>query len=258
MIRVRAALAATPLGRAIARWRLIRSLKAWSAEDEARARFYSGFVRAGDTVFDVGANLGNRTKVFLGLRAKVIAVEPQPHCQAVLRTAWRHETRLTVVPAALGPSIGEADLRLAEASTIASMSSEWIDAVRTSGRFAQFHWENTIHVPVTTLDALIAEHGNPAFVKIDVEGFELQVLKGLTRPVHALSFEFTPECVDTALACMDWLGTLGTPRFNYSEGESMKLTFEEWVEAKFMATFLLELRNEKTRFGDIYARFDGV
>ena len=46
-------------------------------------------------------------------------------------------------------------------------------------------------VPVTTLDALIERHGVPSFVKVDAEGFEEEVLQGLSRSIKALSFEFT-------------------------------------------------------------------
>ena len=54
-------------------------------------------------------------------------------------------------------------------------------------------WADHAVVPVTTLDALIDRYGLPAFCKIDVEGFEEAVVRGLSRPIPSVSFEFTPE-----------------------------------------------------------------
>jgi hypothetical protein len=75
---------------------------------------------------------------------------------------------------------------------------------------------------VTTLDALVAEHGEPAFCKIDVEGFELDVLRGLSRPVRALSFEYLPPAHDAALAALDLVDGLGDYAYNYSPVETLR------------------------------------
>lgn len=252
--QARAAILRSPVGRWRERRILLAQARAWAQADEKPYALYAQFVGAGDVAFDVGANAGNRTKVFLRLGARVVAVEPQSSCASLLEEAFGREPRFSLVRQALGAEAGMADLQLSEATTIASMAPAWTQAVRKSGRFAAYHWERVERVSVTTLDALIERFGEPAFIKIDVEGFELEVLKGLSRPVRALSFEFTPECADAALACVERLESLGFSRFNYSADETMRLEVEPWGDASFIRGRLEALRGDVTTFGDVYAR----
>ncbi len=234
----RAARSATPGSR---RWRK-------SALD-----LYSQFLGSGDLVFDVGANVGNRIDVFLALGARVVAIEPQAICVSRLQARFDKNPNVSIVPKALGRAAGTAELMVSEADTISSMSSHWVDAVRSSGRFASYQWNERETVVVTSLDTLIGEFGRPAFCKIDVEGFELEVLSGLSSPVPALSFEFTPEVLDTALASVDRLSSLGAAEFNYSLGESMRLQLPRWTNADNLKSILRG--GDVKQFGDVYARF---
>ena len=216
------------------------------------AALYGQFVSPGSLVFDVGANMGDRTAVLVELGARVVAVEPQADCAAVLRE--RFGEAVTVEQAALGSAEGKAELHVASAHTISSLNSDWVERVQASGRFSEYRWEETVGVPVTTLDALIERHGVPDFVKVDVEGYELEVIRGLSRPVPVLSFEFDFELIEQRLACVDRLAELGMGAFNFSRGESLELALDEWVGAAPIKAYLERTPRDVLFFGDVYAR----
>jgi len=132
------------------------------------------------------------------------------------------------------------------------MSPEWISSVKESGRFADQEWSDPIGVPLTTLDALIAEYGVPVFCKIDVEGYEWQVIAGLSQPLPLLSFEFVPEYAAAAFKAIELLDALGMRSFNFSEGESQRFERSEWRAADELAEHLGRMR--APQFGDVYAR----
>lgn len=226
---------------------------AFAPPDESRVAFYRQFVAPGDLCFDIGANVGDRTALFRAAGARVIAVEPQEACVEVLRRRFAADPDVVVVASAVGREPGTAELRVADVSTISSMSDAWIGAVRESGRFCDFDWSRTVTVPVITLDALIAEHGVPAFVKIDVEGYEEAVIAGLGRPVAALAFEFTPELLDVADRCVAALEQGGFDRFAFSEGESLQLDEPGWTDAATLRARLAEAPQDAVFFGDVYA-----
>jgi len=216
-------------------------------------RFYSQFINQGDLCFDVGASLGNRTEIFLKLGAIVVAIEPQSVCMRQLKKKYHENSRVILIQKALGEKEGEGELLLSQAHTISSMSKEWISSVKSSGRFRRYTWNKSVMVPMTTLDKLIEEFGKPSFCKIDVEGFEFQVLQGLSQPIRTLSFEFTPEFMDSAINCIGHLSKIGFAKFNYSVGESMRLALPRWVTSDEICKILADLPH-KTIFGDVYAK----
>ena len=102
-----------------------------------------------------------------------------------------------------------------------------------------------------TLDALIEVHGRPAFVKLDIEGYEAEALASLSQAVPALSFEFTTIQRAVGLACIDRCVALGYTQFNVAIGESQ--TLGEWRTARVMADWLIAAPHA-VNSGDIYAR----
>lgn len=159
-----------------------------------RRAFYAQFISPGALCFDLGAHVGDRVRTWRQLGARVIAVEPQPACLTILRRLYGDDPQVTVLPVGVAGAPGRLTLRVSSATpTLSTFSTGWIDEVKADPRFARFSWDDALEVEVTTLDALIATHGEPAFIKIDVEGFEGEVLRGLTRPVPALSSSSSPS-----------------------------------------------------------------
>jgi FkbM family methyltransferase len=220
----------------------------------SRVAFYARFLSAGDLCLDIGANVGNRVAAFHALGARVVAVEPQVNCVAVLQRRFGWSDRVVILPVGLADREGMRTLHVASFDQISSMSPEWLDAVQQTGRFGTESWAQRQDIRVITMDRLIAVFGVPRFCKIDVEGFEVQVLRGLSTPVPALSFEFTPECRDMAETCIAHLETLGMYEFNYSIGESMQLALPGWVTADDVVAALASLPGTPPLFGDVYAR----
>jgi len=243
-----------PIYESYKNYRLRIQHKKITEKEEKFVAFYSQFIQSGYLCFDVGANLGNRVKIFAALGGRVIAFEPQQQCFNYLDLIYRHDPNVVLVPKALGESKSEIEMLVSTSSTTSSLSQNWVQRVEKSKRFGDRTWENREIVQLTTLDAMIAEHGLPDFCKIDVEGFEDKVLSGLSQPLPCLSFEFTPEFSESTYACLEKLDTLGEFEFNYSLGESMKFTLSEWLpSSEFRIKFETQITNDVS-FGDIYAR----
>jgi FkbM family methyltransferase len=212
---------------------------------------YARFVKSGDLVFDIGAHVGDRVAAFRRLGAKVVAVEPQRALNFVIGMMFSRDDRVVIERVAVGRQTGDVRLMInTDNPTVSTASNAFITAAQDAPGWQGQHWDRSISVPMTTLDALIAEHGVPAFIKIDIEGFEEEALMGLTQPVAALSFEFTTIQRDVARACIERCGALGMTRFNAAIGESQKLG--DWRSAEAIGRWLDELPHEANS-GDVYA-----
>lgn len=217
-------------------------------------RFYAQFIQPGQLCFDIGAHVGNRLLTWSRLGARIVGVEPQPICLGFLQRFYGKATNISLVGDAVGAQPGQQLLWISEANpTVTSLSRSWIDKVQQVESFANVHWGQQVTVNVTTLDILIAQFGTPVFCKIDVEGYELEVLQGLSQPLPALSFEYIAATPDMAIACIDRLEQLGRYQYNWSVGEQHRWQSPHWLSADETRAWLTT-RKTVVGSGDIYAR----
>lgn len=217
-----------------------------------RVKFYSQFLKKGDLCFDVGANIGNRTEVFLLIGANVVAVEPQSDCSKMLKL--RFGDKISIEKKALGASEKNGTIYISNTTEISSLSQEWIEAVAAS-RFSNSQWNTEQSIQITKLDTLIDRYGVPEFCKIDVEGYEEEVLKGLTRIIPYISFEYTvPEKTEYIVRCFEQLSRIGEFDCNYTIGEKMQLELPTWTSKNNLLDQIEKISVEGL-FGDIYIHF---
>lgn len=236
---------------------LVRSLAIYHGIPFRQARlrrFHAAFLTPGDLVFDLGAHAGNRTRAFAGMGCRVVAVEPQPDFARLLRVIFARTPRVEVLELAVGAEQGRTRLSISERTpTVTTIEAGWQATRALEPDFSHVTWDRQVDVEMTTLDALIARFGVPAFIKLDVEGAEPGVLAGLSHPIRALAFEYLPRALDCARACVDRLNTLGRYEYNWSIGESYAMASDSWMNGERLLA-ALTTADAQRRPGDVYAK----
>jgi membrane glycosyltransferase len=238
---------------------IARSLRIYYGSIERRDamdRLYGMFIRPGDLVFDVGAHVGDHVACFRRLGARVVAVEPQPGLKRTLKLLYGRDRAVMIEPFAVAAGMGAVELKLnLHNPTVSTASTAFVAAAAGAPAWKGERWTRSIEVEATTLDALIARHGSPAFIKLDIEGLEAEALSALSCPPRALSFEFTTIQPDVTAACIWRCATLGYATFNAALGEQQALVHSEWLNAEEIARWASRLPLSANS-GDIYAMLE--
>jgi len=232
----------------------LRSLTIYTNPSMMRVwrRFYAELLDPQDLVFDVGAHIGNRSRAMRAAGARVVAIEPQQPFAGFLRRTLPRD--ITLVEAAAGGSETEAEMAVSSRHpTVSSLRTDFVSGAARAPGFEHVRWDATQRVRMVTLDGLIARFGLPRYVKIDVEGFEIEVLAGLSHPVPILSVEFLPGFPHLTHAVIDRLAELGDYRFNPVQGETGGFLWPDWRDGAAVKAWLGTLPADASS-GDLFAR----
>lgn len=201
-------------------------------------------IRQGDLVFDVGAFKGVKTSEYLSCGASVVAFEMNPVLCNNLRK--RFGDRIQIVTAAVSDKDGEVQwYKCRKTPSISTCRKEWM-----KGRFRNSQWTPPLATPSVTLDWAIEKFGIPKFIKIDVEGYEEYVLRGLHTKVPILSIEFACDLMKLTNKALKQLRRLGYTSFGIALGKTGQV--HEWTNERMLKKNLSRLAT--LDWGDIYAR----
>lgn len=238
---------------------MIRTIKEFLHRNKL-FNFYSEFVAPDDLVIDIGANIGNRVWPFLKIGARVVAVEPQIECCQILSKKFKN-SNLKIIQKGVGSRSEKLTFFKGSANTLSTFSKNHDDMKK---RFKDHEWKEAEEkIEIVTLDSIIDEEARiPKFIKIDVEGFESEVLKGLNHKIPYISFEYnTPECIENLQKCLDVIRSkkiYSGALFNYSVGESMSLALDQWLSFDDFYSLISKdsWKNDFiwSGFGDVYIK----
>jgi FkbM family methyltransferase len=200
-------------------------------------------------VFDIGANCGSKTIIFARYASKVISVEPDKLSAEGLRARFAHRKNIVVLENGVSDSVGEAELCCFEnGSAYNTFSEKWAATISDSsvnGPLAKRI------VGTITLDKLIENYGLPQYVKIDVEGYEWPVFKGLSQSIRLITFECNlPVFESETCECIRRVAAFSpSTKFNFwIEEPPQAFQLPEWIVAEDVISII---RSRKFGFMEI-------
>jgi len=170
-------------------------------------------------IFDIGTNHGHFTDEYIGLYPdiQVVCIEANPTLYANLADKYQNQPNISVHHYLVSNKSNEdVDFYINDRyDSVSTASTDWV----TKSRFSEEKWHQPIKIKSITIDDLIDNTFLPDMIKIDVEGYENTVIKGLTKKVDLVQFEWAEEELESVKDTCEYLKSIGYTQFAYRFGD---------------------------------------
>jgi len=219
-------------------------------------KMYSQFDLKDKIIYDIGA-ADNGIEPFLRVGAKkVIGVEPVIKFYKRLLRKYKNNDKVEILNIALGDKDEDKEFIICNSEYFSTFSKDQINMIKGSNECKNLEFYKKDKVQVRKLDTLIKKYGIPYFCKIDVEGYELEVLKGLTKKIPLISFEYNTLLINNTIQCIFQLEKIGEYEYNFTDTFNENMESKEWISSEKMIEILKKMDNTDMHFGDVYARLN--
>ena len=157
--------------------------------------------------FDIGANRGDFSMAALAKGYCLVSLEPAPRVFSALVANFIYNANVTPLRYAVSDcDYAVIDLYEADEDGLSTINLDWLtaDSMPYAGKPYR-----TVQATTITLDTLALKYGQPNLIKIDVEGAEWSVFKGLTSKMGTIAFEWTDATVGEHQKQLEYLEGLG-------------------------------------------------
>lgn len=205
-------------------------------------------------IFDIGANRGLFTDVCISNNpnSKIITIEANPYLFNYLIEKYKNNKNVEVINTLISKENDRLiPFYLSNADTISTASVDWI----TQSRFTNSYvWYKPIQIKSRSLDSLIDEYGIPELIKIDVEGYEYEVISGLSKKAKEICFEWAEEQYENINKTCEHLESIGYTQFGFIEGDEYMKKPQEYTSWKTSSIHSIVNPERKDKWGMIWVQ----